>query len=228
MKRKKHQKGAAVIAGRLRVKEFEKAAVPHMLRHTLSWRPDSLTRSGLSSLLDTYKSELSPHRIPNMNLYSQPSPLRIHTVALNTGRRARWVAAPPDPARRQQIQSILRRGVGHVPGLTRSYVSVSIDAGCAQLLFMRALKELLLSGLAWAPGSSGSLWQWLLVFSEVTQGPFPTFSANESWPEPTASPWLATFYCAGISSLTPREAATLATFHRDLVVTLIDWATSQN
>jgi hypothetical protein len=163
-----------------------------------------------------------------MKLYSQPGPLRIHTVALNTGRRAHWVAAPPDPAHRQQIQSILRLGVGRVPGLTKSYISVSIDAGCAQLLFMRALKELFLSGLAWAPGSSGSLWEWLIAFSQVTEGPFPTFSAIESWPEPTTSPWLATFYCAGISSLTPREAATLARFHRDLVVTLIDWATSQN
>ena len=198
-----------------------------MPRHTGS-RFDSLSHSGPTSLLHIHPGELSPHLIPNMKLYSQPGPLRIHTVALNTGRRAHWVAEPPDPARRQQIQSILRRGVGHVPGLTRSYVSVSIDAGCAQLLFMRALKELLLSGLAWAPGSSGSLWQWLLVFSEVTQGPFPISCTLKSWSEPTASPWLATFYCAGISSLTPREAATLATFHRDLVVTLIDWATSQN
>ena len=163
-----------------------------------------------------------------MNLCSQPGPLRIQTVTLNTGLRTRWVAAPPHPARRQQIQSILRLGVGRVPGLTRSYVSVSVDAGCAQLLFMRALKELFLSGLAWAPGSSGSLWQWLLVYSEVTQGPLPTSSALKSWSEPTPWPWLATFYCAGISCLTPREAATLAQFHRDLVVTLIDWSASQN
>ena len=138
------------------------------------------------------------------------------------------MAALPHPARRQQIQSILRRGVGHVPGLTESYVSVSFDVGCVQVLFMRRLKELLLSGLAWAPGSSGSLWHWLIVFSKATEGPFPTSSALDPWSEPTPSPWLATFYCAGISSLTPHDAATLATFHRDLVVTLIDWATSQN
>lgn len=134
----------------------------------------------------------------------------------------------PHPARRQQIQSIHRLGVGRVPGLRQCYVSASVDIGCAQLLFMRRLEMLLLPRLAWAPGSSGSLWQWLLAFSEVTPGPFPTSSAIESWSEPTPSPWLATFYCAGISSLTPREAATLARFHRDLVVTLIDWATSQN
>ena len=163
-----------------------------------------------------------------MILYSQPGPHRIHAVTLNTGRRACWITAPPHPARRQQIQDILHLGVGHIPGLTRSYVSVSIDAGCAQLLFMRALKELCLSGLAWAPGSCGSLWQWLLVFSEVTQGPFPTSSTLKSCSEPTPWPWLATFYCAGISSLTPREAATLAAFHRDLVVTLIEWTASQN
>ena len=163
-----------------------------------------------------------------MNLCSQSGPLRIQTVTLNTGRRAWWITAPPHPARRQQIQSILRLGVGRVPGLTKSYVSVSVDAGCAQVFFMRRLEELLLSGLAWAPGSSDSLWQWLLVYSKVTQGPFPTSSAIESWSEPTPSPWLATFYCAGISSLSPHEAATLATFHRDLVVTLIDWETSRN
>ena len=163
-----------------------------------------------------------------MNLCSQSGPLRIQTVTLHTGRRARWVADRPHPACRQQIQTILRLGVGLVPGLAQGYVSVSIDAGCAQVFFMRRLEELLLSGLAWAPGSSGSLWQWLLVYSKVTQGPFPTSSALESWSEPTPSPWLATFYCAGISSLTPREAATLATFHRDLVVTLIDWESSRN
>ena len=228
MKRKKHQKGAAVIAGRLRVKEFEKSAVPHMLRHTLSWRPDSLTRSGLSSLLDSYKSELSPHRIPNMNLYSQPGPIRIQIVALNTGRRACWIAAPPHPARRQQIQSILRRGLGHVPGLTQSYVSVSVDAGCAQMLFMHRMKELLLAGLAWAPGSSGSLWEWLLTFSQATVGFCRIPDAIGLTPEPAPRPWLAECYCPGISSLTRHEAITLATFERDLAVTLVDWAIGQN
>jgi hypothetical protein len=93
-----------------------------------------------------------------MNLCSQPCPLGIQTVTLNTGSRARWLAEPAHPARQQQIQSILRLGVGHVLGWTRSYVSVSVDAGWAQLLFMHRLEELLLSGLAGAPGTSGRLW----------------------------------------------------------------------
>jgi hypothetical protein len=93
---------------------------------------------------------------------------------------------------------------------------------------MRRMEELFLAGLAWAPGSSGSLWEWLLCFSELTEGPFPTSSAIQTWPEPTTLPWLARFYCAGVTSLTPVEATALAVFERNLAVTLIDWATNQN
>jgi hypothetical protein len=163
-----------------------------------------------------------------MHLWFQPGSFLITDVTLNTGRWVCWAAAPPDPALRQQIQSILRRGVGRVPGLTRSYVSVSFDAGCAQVLFMRRLEELLLMGLAWGPGASSSLWEWLRCFSGATEGVCPTPAAIQSWPEPAPMPWRARFYCSSISSLTPREAATFATFQRDLALTLIDSATSQN
>jgi len=163
-----------------------------------------------------------------MHFCQQPGPLQVNTVNLNTGLRARWAPVSPNPARQQQIENLLRHGVGPVPDLAESYVSVSLDAGCAQVLFMRRFEQLLMLGLAWGPGSSPSLWEWLLCFSNSTAGVCPTPATIQSWPEPTTMPWLATFFCAGISLLTPSETATLAKFQRGLVVTLIHWATSQN
>jgi hypothetical protein len=169
-----------------------------------------------------------PIEAKNMHLCPQPGPLLVNTVNLNTGLRARWEPAAPNPGRRRHIESLLHHGVGRVPDLTECYVSVSLDAGCAQVLFMRRFEQLLMLGLAWGPGSSPSLWEWLLCFSKSTAGLCPAPAAIQSWPEPTMLPWLATFFCAGISSLTPSETTTLVKFQRDYVVTLIHWATSQN
>ena len=148
-------------------------------------------------------------------------------VTVNTGQTTRRSFARPHWAVREQIQSILVRGFGHLPGVTRGYVSVSIDAGCAQMLFMRRYEVLLLAGVAWAPGSSGSLWELLLCFREA-KAAVPVSAGVDSCPEPSPLPWLARCYCPGMSSLTLREAVALATFQHDLAVTLIDWVATQN
>jgi hypothetical protein len=96
------------------------------------------------------------------------------------------------------------------------------------MFFMHRKKELLLAVLAWAQGSSGSLWEWLLTFSQTTVGFCRIPDATGLSPEPTPRPWLAECYCPGISSLTRHEAITLAAFERDLAVTLVDWAIGQN
>jgi hypothetical protein len=95
------------------------------------------------------------------------------------------------------------------------------------MLFMRRYEELLLAGVAWAPGSSGSLWELLVWFREAKEA-VPVYASLDSCPEPTPLPWLARCYCPGMSSLTLREAAALATFQHDLAVTLIDWVATQN
>jgi hypothetical protein len=114
----------------------------------------------------------------------------ITVVTVNTGQTSRRSFARPHWAVRERIQRIIVRGFGHLPGVMRDYVSVSIDTGSAQMLFMRRYEELLLAGVAWAPGSSGSLWELLLWFREAKEA-VPVSAAIDSCPEPTPLPWLA-------------------------------------
>lgn len=163
-----------------------------------------------------------------MDRYSQSSPLRFTVVNVNTRKMGVWVAVSPHPILRAQIEVILSRGVGRIPGLVQSYVSVSVDEGCAQVLCMQRMEELVLSGIAWAPGSSDSLWEWLRAFSGITEKASSISAAGNSWPEPTPFPWLAKCYCPGIGSLTPREAATLVKSQHALAVALIERSANQN
>jgi hypothetical protein len=163
-----------------------------------------------------------------MDPYSQFSPPRITVVNVNARKMGVWVAVPPPPILKAQIEVILSRGVGRIPGLVQSYASVSVDDGCAQVLCMQRMKELVLSGIAWAPGSSDSLWEWLRVFSRITEKASSISAAINSWPEPKPFPWLANCYCPGISSLTPREATTLVKFQHALALALIERSANQN
>lgn len=145
----------------------------------------------------------------------------IRVVGLNRGTITRWRKQVPSVDRKQQIERLLAKQGGAIPGAPGFRVSVAAHNGAATATVSRAGEDVLTCGLAVNAIEARGLWVWLVDFRAFLLGRKATEEDYKSLLQPDSFPWIAEFVHSAAKPVTREEAFRLSVFLRELVFVLV-------